>query len=251
MHFSIIQANQKGSATQEILMINSVKFLENLSILRERISDACSAAGRNPNEVNLLPVTKNWPVDAVRHCLEAGINRVGENRVQETVLKQEEIQGVKWELIGHLQSNKVKQSIGRFSRIQTLDSLKLIRKVSSAAEELNQTIPVLIQVNSGNDPAKYGFKIEEVSSALDLALQSNYLAVEGLMTIAPYAPGDLSIARKCFDRLADLQASLKNSHGLDLKELSMGMSGDLTQAIAAGSTMIRVGSALFGDRSAI
>ena len=251
MHFIINQANQKGSTTQEILMISTAKFLENLSILKERISDACSAVGRNPSEVNLLPVTKNWPVDAVKHCLQAGIDRVGENRVQEAVLKQEQIKGVKWELIGHLQSNKVKQCIGRFSRIQTLDSLKLIRKVSSSAKEANQAVRVLIQVNSGNDPAKYGFKIEEASNALDVALQSKFLKVEGLMTIAPFAPEDSCIAQKCFDRLAELQISLRESHGLDLKELSMGMSGDLTQAIAAGSTMIRVGSALFGNRSGI
>ena len=229
-------------------MISQEVFLNNLAVVKQRISDACAACGRNPQEVTLLPVTKNWPVDAVKHCVSSGIKRVGENRVQEAAIKQEQSEGVDWELIGHLQSNKVNQVVGRFARIQTLDSLKLIRKVQAAADKINHPMAILLQVNAGNDPAKYGFKIEESAFALDEILKSSHLLIEGLMTIAPYSPEDPSVARKCFDQLAGLRESLQESHGVSLDELSMGMSDDLVHAIAAGSTMIRVGSALFGSR---
>lgn len=230
-------------------MIIREVFLNNLAALRQQVADACATCGRNPEEVSLLPVTKNWPVDAVEYCVSAGIHRVGENRVQEVALKQEQIDGVHWELIGHLQSNKVNHAVGRFARIQTLDSVKLIRKVQATAERINHPTAVLLQVNAGNDPAKYGFKLEESAFALDEILKSSHLRVDGLMAIAPFAPEEPSIARDCFDKLAELRQSLQNSHGVRLNELSMGMSDDLVHAIAAGSTMIRVGSALFGNRS--
>ena len=230
-------------------MIKQEEFLMNLSQLRQEIADACRKCHRNPDDISLLPVTKNWPVEAVSYCQSAGLSRVGENRVQEARLKQEQIKGMSWELIGHLQSNKVNQVVGHFARIQTLDSLKLIRKVHTASERIDQKTTVLLQVNTGKDPAKYGFSIEEAPSALDEILGSSHLHVDGLMTIAPYAPDDLSVASDCFKKLSDLRDSLSQSHGIKLAELSMGMSGDLREAIFSGSTMIRVGSALFGSRN--
>ena len=229
-------------------MIKQEEFLMNLSQLRQEIADACRKCHRNPDDISLLPVTKNWPVEAVSYCQSAGLSRVGENRVQEARLKQEQIKGMSWELIGHLQSNKVNQVVGHFARIQTLDSLKLILKVQTASERIDQKTTVLLQVNTGKDPAKYGFSIEEAPSALDEILGSSHLHVDGLMTIAPYAPGAPSVARDCFQKLADLRDKICHSHGIKLTELSMGMSGDLKEAIISGSTMIRVGSALFGDR---
>ena len=229
-------------------MIKQDEFLSNLTELRIRIANACTECGRDPEEVCLLPVTKNWPVDAVQYCKAAGILRVGENRVQEAITKQDTMSGVSWDLIGHLQTNKVNQAVGRFSRIQTLDSLKLIRKVQAASERSDQKTSVLLQVNAGNDPAKYGFSLDEAARALDEALGSSHLMVDGLMTIAPYVPDDLSVARDCFEKLADLRAKLSHNHGVELRELSMGMSNDLNEAISSGSTMIRVGSALFGGR---
>jgi pyridoxal phosphate enzyme (YggS family) len=229
-------------------MIKQEQYLQNLQILRQRINHACNLCGRDPEEVTLLPVTKNWPVDAVEYCRDAGICRVGENRVQEAIEKQNYIAGIDWELIGHLQSNKVNQVVGRFSRIQTLDSLKLIRKVQAASERIDCKTAVLLQVNAGNDPAKYGFSHAEAPAALDEVLACSHLLVDGLMTIAPYVPDDLSVASDCFQKLAELKNALEDSHAVKLRELSMGMSGDLNEAIACGSTMIRVGSALFGDR---
>lgn len=229
-------------------MITYEEFFSNLKSLREKIALACKACGRIPEEITLLPVTKNWPVDAVKYCKLAGISRVGENKVQEATAKQSEIEDVHWELIGHLQSNKVNQAVGRFSRIQTVDSIKLIKKVQAASERVGHQSSILLQINSGNDPAKFGFKVEEASAALDEVLGSSHLSVDGLMTIAPFVPNDLSVARDAFVKLADLRDELSQRHGAELKELSMGMSDDLAEAIACGSTMIRVGSALFGQR---
>ena len=230
-------------------MIEYEQFLFNLKEIRRKIENACVSCDRNPNEVSLLPVTKNWPVLAVEYCRDSGILKVGENRVQEATEKQAKITGIEWELIGHLQSNKVNQVVGCFSRIQTLDSIKIIRKVQAASERLDHKTRVLLQINSGNDPAKFGFSIDEASGALDEVMSSSHLIVDGLMTIAPYAPEDITVARDCFKKLAELKEILEQSHGVFLKELSMGMSDDLSTAIICGSTMIRVGSALFGSRN--
>lgn len=229
-------------------MIKWEEFLVNLESLRVRIKNACSDCGRNPSEITLLPVTKNWPVDAIRYCQKADISRVGENRVQEAISKQAQIKDMCWELIGHLQSNKVNQVVGQVTRIQTLDSLKLIRKVQNSSERINYPTPVLLQVNSGNDPAKFGFSLEETKEALEITLGCSHLVMEGFMTVAPYVPEDSSVAGDCFKKLSDLRDSLCQSFGVELRELSMGMSDDLSEAIACGSTMIRVGTALFGKR---
>ena len=230
-------------------MISEEDFLINLSAVREKMADACSKCGRSVDEVKLLPVTKNWPVAAVQYCKNAGFQTVGENRVQEAREKQEVINGVNWELIGHLQSNKVNQVVGAFSRIQTLDSLKIIRRIDMAGQKMNIKSSVLLQVNTGNDPAKFGFHESEVEEAMRLALNATHLQVDGLMTIAPYVPDDLSVARNAFEKLAHLRDILEDRFEITLPELSMGMSEDLFDAISAGSTMIRVGSALWGQRT--
>lgn len=230
-------------------MISKEDFLFRLAEVRTKIVNACTSCGRNPDDVCLLPVTKNWPIDAVRYCQDAGLSRVGENRVQEALSKQDQISGISWELIGHLQTNKVNQAVSRFTRIQTLDSLKLIRKVQTASERIDRKTSLLLQINAGNDPAKYGFSMEEAPYALDEVHCCSHLQVDGLMTIAPYAPDDPSVAQNCFQKLADLRDKLCQKHGIKLPELSMGMSGDLEEAIGCGSTMIRVGSALFGTRT--
>ena len=229
-------------------MISRDEFEQNLAAIQQRVRVACERNQREASEVTLLPVTKNWPAAAVEYCRDAGILRVGENRVQEARSKQDEISGVEWELIGHLQSNKIKQVMGKFARLQTVDSVKLIQKLQSAAEKLGLICPILLQINAGEDPAKYGFHPEETAAALEEALKATNLQVDGLMTIAPYAPENPVVARACFAKLREMRDRLQDSHGVSLSELSMGMSDDLDSAIAQGSTMIRVGSALFGLR---
>ena len=229
-------------------MLSEEQFKRNLDEVQNEVGEFCSQFDRSPNEVVLLPVTKKWPVDAVRFCKDAGIGKVGENRVQDALAKQSEVPGVEWELIGHLQSNKVNQVIGKFERIQTVDSLKLLEKIQVSAERRELRQKILIQVNSGEDPAKFGLLVDEAEEFLERALGCSNLITEGLMTIAPYAPGDSSVARRAFFKLRELRDRLTEAFQVNLDELSMGMSGDLGEAIEAGSTMVRVGTALFGQR---
>ena len=229
-------------------MLVEDQFKRNLTELRNEIDGFCSEFNRSPEEVVLLPVTKKWPVEAVRFCKNAGIRSIGENRVQDALAKQAEISGVEWELIGHLQSNKINQVIGKFERIQTVDSLKLLNKLQAAAERRELRQKILIQVNSGEDPAKFGLLLGEVDEFLERALGCPNLITEGFMTIAPYAPENPSVAQRAFARLRELRDRLNDDFQVDLSELSMGMSGDLREAIESGSTMVRVGTALFGSR---
>ena len=231
-------------------MISEENFRENLDILNELIENSCSEAGRNTKDVSILPVTKNWPVTAVNYASKFGFTRVGENRVQEAIAKQSDTGEIdmKWDLIGHLQSNKAKLVVGRFDRIQTVESLKLLSKLNNALTHVESEISILIQVNTGKDPAKSGVTEEMCGELIEQALQYTNIKVEGLMTIAPFFPEDPTIARNAFSRLRLLRDKMVSDYDITLKELSMGMSGDLDEAIKEGSTMIRVGSALFGKR---
>ena len=229
-------------------MISEKEFSRNLSTVKEQIENACDKYGRSAEDVTLLPVTKNWPVNAVKICEVNGIKRVGENRVQEALQKMESTPGTGYDLIGHLQSNKAKMVVGKFSCIQSVDSFKILDKLAKIANELNVKQPILLQVNAGEDPAKFGISIEEVTEVLGKALNLSSLRVDGFMTIAPYAPDNNQVAKDCFANLHQLRERMSEIYNETLHELSMGMSGDLNEAIAEGSTMIRVGSALFGQR---
>ena len=151
-------------------MINNNEFSQNLYAVRDQIEKACKKCGRQSSEVTLLPVTKNWPVDAVKLCQNAGIFCVGENRVQEATKKMEEIDSVDFDLIGHLQSNKAKQAVGRFSCIQSVDSVKLLEKLGRLGQEAGLVQKILLQVNSGNDPAKFGISNENCPRVVEKSL---------------------------------------------------------------------------------
>ena len=227
-------------------------FDRGLAAVRHRIAAACSAAGRDPATVRLLPVTKNHPAEAVALAAAAGLAAVGENRVQEAVAKQAEcaVQGmhVRWELIGHLQSNKAKLAARHFDRVQSVESTKLLDALDREATAAGRVLPVLLQINAGNDPAKFGAEPADAPALLEHALGKRALRIEGLMTIAPLSD-DPEVARRTFANLRTIREQLVARFGVDLPELSMGMTGDLAAAIAEGSTMIRVGTALFGERS--
>ncbi len=229
-------------------MVNYSIFEKNLSDLNERIEGACEACGRSVSTVSLLPVTKNHPLDAVEYAVRSGLSAVGENRVQEAADKRSSCSElVRWELIGHLQSNKAQDAVAIFDRIQSVDSLKLLRRLDRFAGEQSKSLAILLQCNTGKDPNKFGFSLEEADSMLEAALSAKNLQVEGLMTIAPLDDTP-DVARSAFDRLRVLRDSLAERFRLELPELSMGMTGDLEAAIAAGSTQIRVGTALYGER---
>lgn len=229
-------------------MITYEQFSENLKNLRAKIEEICNGCNRPTDSVKILPVTKNHPREAVKYAYISGLSAVGENRIQEAVEKKPSInKPIKWELIGHLQSNKVHLAVEHFDRIQSVDSLKLLKKLNKAAQTAGKTLSILLQVNTGNDPAKYGVSCEEAPALLQEALKLKNIKVEGLMTIAPLSD-DPCIAERTFIRLRELRNSLEESFACQLNELSMGMTGDLVQAIKAGSTLIRIGSGLFGAR---
>jgi pyridoxal phosphate enzyme (YggS family) len=216
--------------------------------VRAEISAACEAVGRNPLDVELLAVTKTHPAAAAEYAARFGLRAVGENRVQEGVEKRAQTSvSVKWELIGHLQSNKARLAATHFDRIQSVDSEKLLTQLDRAAAELGKTLAVLLQINAGRDPAKFGAELEEAPRLLELALRQKNLSVDGLMTIAPLS-ADPMVAERTFSNLRELRDRLAEKSGAPLRVLSMGMSSDFKSAIAAGSTLIRVGSALFGAR---
>lgn len=213
-----------------------------------RVAAACSHAGRALSDVQVLPVTKNHPFEAVAFAARAGYTAVGENRVQEALEKMDAGRvACRWELIGHLQSNKAKQAAERFDRVQSVDSAKLLRKLDAAAGEAGKTLSVLLQVNAGEDPAKFGIECDQAPALFEVALALPNISVDGLMTIAPLAD-DQRVARRCFERLRELRDQLQTEFDSPLPELSMGMSGDLEEAVASGSTMLRIGSAFFGNR---
>jgi PLP dependent protein len=230
------------------MFISYEEFSRRADAVRAEIAAACARVGRNPDEVGLLAVTKNHPPAAAEYAARYGLPAVGENRVQEGIDKRASTSAVvRWELIGHLQSNKTKLAVAHFDRVQTVDSEKLLCLLDRAAGEAGKILPILLQINAGRDPAKFGAELEDTSRLLDAALAQSHLRVEGFMTIAPLSD-DTSVATRTFTTLRELRDRLTGETGAPLRELSMGMSGDFAEAIAAGSTLVRVGTALYGER---
>jgi pyridoxal phosphate enzyme (YggS family) len=223
-------------------------LLGRLERVRERIQTVADKIGRDPASIRILPVTKTLPASAVRAAASVGLDIVGENRVQEAVAKMKEVQvEVSWELIGHLQSNKVRLAVEHFDRIQSVDSARRLEQINRHAADAGKTMPILLQVNAGRDPAKFGADLDQAPALLEQALDCANLRVDGLMTIAPLSD-DLAVARHTFARLRSCRESLENRFGCRLPELSMGMSDDFEDALYEGSTLLRLGSVLFGPR---
>ncbi|MEY4487687.1 MAG: hypothetical protein RIQ79_195 [Verrucomicrobiota bacterium] len=240
-------------------MVTYEEFITRATVVESQIASACRTAGRDPGAVRLLAVTKTHPAEAACFAARHGLAAVGENRVQEAAVKRTELAAaggpgaaLRWELIGHLQGNKAKQAAETFDCIQSVDSEKLVRRLDTAAGELGKTLAVLLQVNAGRDPAKFGAEPEDAPRLLEAALACPHLRVEGLMTIAPLgvdAAETAEHARRTFSNLREMRDAFQTRFGVPLAELSMGMSGDLEIAVAAGSTCVRVGTALFGGRA--
>jgi len=227
------------------------EFKSCADLVRNQIAAACARAGRDPREVELLAVTKTHPATAAAHAARYGLRAVGENRVQEGVDKRAQRSAtIAWELIGHLQSNKARLAAAHFDRVQSVDSGKLLNHLDRAAGELGKVLPVLLQINAGQDPAKFGAEPAEAPRLLDLALACKNLRVDGFMTIASLSD-DPAVAERTFANLREIRDRLAAGSGHPLRELSMGMSGDMVAAIAAGSTLVRVGTALFGTREPV
>ena len=225
------------------------EFAARADAVRTQIDVACRAAGRDPREVELLAVTKNHPPAAADYAARYGLRAVGENRVQEAVEKKAQTTApVAWELIGHLQSNKARLAAGHFDRVQSVDSEKLLELLDRAAAELGRVLPILLEINAGADPGKFGATPAATPRLLETALAKKHLRVDGLMTVAPLS-ADPAVARRAFAALRALRDRLAQEFSAPLPVLSMGMSGDLAAAIAEGSTLVRIGTALFGARA--
>ncbi len=225
---------------------------QNLATVRERIDQACRAAGRDPQEVRLLPVSKTHSADYLRLAYAAGCRMLGENKVQEAYQKWQELEDLtdlEWSVIGHLQTNKARY-VARFaSEFHALASLRLAQVLNQRLDIEDRHLDVLVQINTSGEKSKFGITPEEAPELIAQLAQFPRLRVRGLMTLAIHST-DQTAVRKCFVMLRELRESLQSTapEGMQLTELSMGMSGDFELAIAEGATIVRIGQAIFGAR---
>jgi len=224
------------------------QIAENLEFIRQRIATAAERSGRSAGEVKLVAVSKTYPPEVIREAIQAGQRCYGENRVQDALPKIEALPpNLEWHLIGHLQSNKVRKVIGRFSLFHGVDNSALALQMNRIAGEFGVTASILLEVNISGEPSKFGFTPTSLPASLEELLPLPHLRVEGLMTMAPFSENPDS-ARPVFEGLRKLRDALSTATGHTLKELSMGMSGDFEQGILEGATIVRIGSAIFGSR---
>jgi PLP dependent protein len=224
-------------------------LVENISRARQRISEACGRAGRDPATVALLAVTKTQPPDVVTEAARAGLSIFGESKVQEAKSKIPLCPGrISWHMIGHLQSNKAREAVSLFSMIQSVDSLHLAEELNKRAEQASKTMPILLEVNIVGEANKFGYKPEQLLQELSALNALPRLEIHGLMTVPPWSPLPERV-RPVFAKLRDLKTQCEHLLGAPLPHLSMGMSHDFEVAVEEGATMVRIGTALFGDRA--
>lgn len=221
---------------------------ENLESVRTNISDAAHLAGRELSTVELIAVSKTYSADVIREAVEAGQELFGENRVQESLIKIPTLPGrLRWHLIGHLQSNKVRKALPLFQLIHGVDSTDLAKDIDRIAAETGHYPRVLLEVNVSGEKSKNGFSPEILERDLEVLLSLPRVQVEGFMTMAPLAP-EAESSRSYFAALRELRDRISEKAGIPLGTLSMGMSGDYQIAVEEGATLVRVGSAIFGSR---
>jgi pyridoxal phosphate enzyme (YggS family) len=220
----------------------------NLNVIQERIRVACDRAGRDPKSVLLLAVSKTHPPDVVNEAARLGLSTFGESKVQEAKAKRPLCNGrLRWHMVGHLQSNKARDAVGLFDMIESVDSLALAQEINKRAEQAAKTMPILLEVNIVGEASKFGYPPEKMLAEFSEINKLPRLEVHGLMTVPPYSPVPEKV-RPMFRRLRELKIECEQILGAPLPQLSMGMSGDFEIAIEEGATIIRVGTALFGDR---
>jgi pyridoxal phosphate enzyme (YggS family) len=227
-----------------------MSLAENLDNVRARIAAACARAGRNPDEVTLVAVTKNHPPETVRAAADLGLTVFGENRVQEAKAKISLCPSrLRWHLIGHLQSNKSRDAVHFFEMIESVDSLALAQELNKWAEKSAKTVRILIEANIAGESSKFGYRPELLRADLAQINALPRIEIHGLMTVAPWTP-DPEKVRPVFRRLRELKTECEQQLGAPLPHLSMGMSGDFEIAIEEGATIVRIGTAIFGPRAA-
>ncbi|MDD2483497.1 MAG: YggS family pyridoxal phosphate-dependent enzyme [Eubacteriales bacterium] len=224
---------------------------ENIADINEQKANIAKKVGRNPEDVLLVAVTKTRTAEAINEAIDAGITDIGENKVQEIQDKYDMVKPVHWHMIGHLQTNKVKYIIDKVSLIHSVDSLHLAEEIDRRAEAIGRTMDILIQVNAAMEESKFGISTEETGRMIEAVLSNcKNIRVRGLMSIAPYAedPEDIRGYFREVKELYEKYAAFKHERS-DFKYLSMGMSNDFEVAIEEGSSLIRVGTAIFGERN--
>jgi pyridoxal phosphate enzyme (YggS family) len=222
---------------------------ENLEHVREQIAQAAMKSGRSPDEVELVAITKTHPAEKVREAIEAGQSLFGESRVQEARAKIPDLpSNLRWHFVGHLQKNKVRQALSLFEMIHSVDSLALAQDINRIAEEEGLHPRVLLEVNVAGEGSKFGFSPEKLHDQMEELLTLSRLSILGLMTIPPLAKQS-EASREYFIQLRHLRDRLQTEFRVDFTQLSMGMTQDFPIAIEEGATLVRVGTAIFGERS--
>ena len=224
---------------------------ENLSVVEENIKKACEKAGRDRNEVTLIAVSKTKPVEMLEEVYDTGIRNFGENKVQEMCEKMDVLpKDIKWHMIGHLQRNKVKYIAGRTELIHSVDTYRLAEEINIQAKKKNIIIPILVEVNIAGEESKFGTSAEAAMLLVEDISKLENVRIKGLMTIAPYVE-DAEENRPYFRKIKQLAVDIanKNIDNVSMEILSMGMTGDYMVAIEEGSTMVRVGTGIFGARN--
>jgi PLP dependent protein len=234
-----------------------VSIAEHIARIREQIAAAARRAGRYPADIALMAVSKTFPPELIREAYGAGIRVFGENRVQEFAGKADAVRDLadaEWHLIGHLQSNKASRAVELFSAVDSLDSVRLAERLDNFAEASGKTLPVLIEINVGGEEAKSGIASgsEELDRILLGAPEWKHLTIRGLMTVPPYTE-DPEGARAYFRQLREIRDGIaaRRLPAVSMDVLSMGMSHDFEVAIDQGSTCVRVGTAIFGERAKV
>ncbi len=229
-----------------------MSIAENVARIRAEMEQAALSCGRDPREIKLCAATKMNDAEAVRQAIRAGVDCCGENRVQELTekLKQNAYEGAPVHFIGHLQTNKVRQVVGKVSLIQSVDSVRLLTAINREAQRQDIIQDILLEVNVGQEASKSGFALDEILPLVENSVQFSNICIRGLMAIPPisHISGE---NRKFFQKMFQLSVDIKNKIDDNVKVdcLSMGMSGDFPDAIACGSTMVRIGTAIFGARN--
>ena len=224
-------------------------ILDNLERVREQIAQAAAKAGRDVEDVELVAIAKTHPAEKVREAVEAGQTLFGESRVQEARAKIPELSSnIRWHFVGHLQKNKVRQALPLFEMIHSVDSLALAQDINRIAEEEGLYPRVLLEVNVAGEGSKFGFAPDDLREQMEALLALPRLSIEGLMCIPPLAV-ESEDSRKFFVQVREVRDSLEKEFNMKLPQLSMGMTQDFPIGIQEGATLVRVGTAIFGERA--
>lgn len=222
---------------------------ENYAHIKKTIEDTAISSNRNPDDISIIAVSKTFSVDVVQEAINNGITLLGENKIQEARNKIPALMGnFSFHLVGHLQSNKAKYAVVLFDCVHSIDKFSTAEKLSEEAVKAGRTMDILVQVNTSGESSKYGVSPGEAGSLCDQILHLDNLTLRGLMTIGPFTDNQESI-RQAFRKLRELRDEINTNTGMELKDLSMGMSADYQIAVEEGATMVRIGSSIFGTRS--